>query len=208
MLFTGCGGLRDIPSASTAESGEVTLVWNEVPGSTGYAIYMATTAGVTRLNGYRITTAENSMTIRALSPGTTYYFIVTALGKSGEIGTSKEMVYTAVWDEVGLIDFKDIPIAATTQPAAAQPAAAQPTRQAAEKSVTLAWENVPGAISYNIYWRNQAGVTKQNGKKISNVKNPHKITGWKPGMTYYFVITAVNKDGESQESAEMSYTVP
>ncbi|MGD8971605.1 MAG: hypothetical protein PVG01_09350, partial [Desulfobacterales bacterium] len=41
MLFTGCGGLRDIPSASTAESGEVTLVWNEVPGSTGYAIYMA-----------------------------------------------------------------------------------------------------------------------------------------------------------------------
>ena len=95
LLFTGCGSLKDIPSASTAESGRVTPVWSEVPGVTGYAVYMSTSAG----------------------------------------------------------------------------------------------------------------VTKQNGKKISNVKNPHRITGWKPGMTYYFVVTAVNKDGESQESAEMSYTV-
>mgnify|MGYP001824049966 CR=1 FL=1 len=203
LLFTGCGSLRNIPSASTAESGRVTLTWNEVPGATGYAVYMSTSAGVTRLNGYRFTSADNSMTITALSPGTTYYFIVTALGKSGEIGTSKEMSYRAVRDEVGLIDFKDIPNAATPEPSAARP-----TQQEAAKPVTLTWENVPGATSYNLYWRNQAGVTKQNGKKISNVKNPHRITDWKPGLTYYFVITAVNKDGESQESAEMSYTVP
>ena len=223
LLFTGCGGLGDIPSASTAESGEVTLVWNEVPGASGYAVYMSTSAGVTRLNAYRFTSADNSMTITALSPGTTYYFIVTALGKSGEIGTSKEMSYRAVRDEVGLIDFKDIPNAVTPEPTAArptqpeknipiaatpEPSATQPTQQEAVKPVTLAWESVPGATSYNLYWRNQAGVTKQNGKKISNVKNPYKITGWKTGMTYYFVITAVNKDGESQESAEMSYTVP
>ena len=203
LLFTGCGSLRNIPSASTAESGGVTLTWNEVPGASGYAVYMSTSAGVTRLNAYRFTSADNSMTITALSPGTTYYFIVSALGKSGEIGTSKEMSYRAVRDEVGLIDFKDIPNAVTPEPTAARP-----TQQEAAKPVTLAWESVPGATSYNLYWRNQAGVTKQNGKKISNVKNPHRITDWKPGLTYYFVITAVNKDGESQESAEMSYTVP
>jgi len=203
LLFTGCGSLRNIPSASTAESGEVTLVWKTVPGATGYAVYMSTSAGVTPLNGYRFPSKENSITITALSPGTTYYFIVTALGQSDEVGRSKEMSYTAARDEVGLIDFKSIPV--ETIP---KPTAAGPIRQETDKQVTLAWESVPGATSYNIYWRNQAGVTKQNGKKISNVKNPHKITDWKPGMTYYFVITAVNKDGESQESAEMSYTVP
>ena len=203
LLFTGCGSLRNIPSASTAESGRVTLTWNAVPEATGYAVYMSTSPGVTPLNGYRFPSKENSITITALSPGMTYYFIVTALGQSGEVGRSKEMSYTAARDEVGLIDFKSI-----RADAAPEPAAAQPTRQEAEKPVTLAWESVPGATSYNLYWRNQAGVTKQNGKKISNVKNPHKITGWKPGLTYYFVITAVNKDGESQESAEMSYTVP
>ena len=223
LLFTGCGGLRNIPSASTAESGRVTLVWNADPEATGYAVYMSTSPGVTPLNGYRFPNKENSITITALTPGMTYYFIVTAIGQSGEVGRSKEMSYTAARDEVGLIDFKSIRTDAAPEPAAAQPtqpekdipiavtpkpAAAQASRQEAEKPVTLAWENVPGATSYNLYWRNQAGVTKQNGKKISNVKNPHKIKDWKPGLTYYFVITAVNKDGESQESAEMSYTVP
>jgi len=203
LLFTSCGSLRNIPSASTAESGKVTLEWNAVPGATVYAVYMSTSEGVTRLNGYRFPSTDNSITITALSPGMTYYFIVMALGQSGEIGTSKEMSYTAARNEVGLIDFKDIPV--ETIP---KPTAAGPIRQETDKQVTLAWESVPGATSYNIYWRNQAGVTKQNGKKISNVKNPHKITDWKPGLTYYFVITAVNKDGESQESAEMSYTVP
>jgi fibronectin type 3 domain-containing protein len=203
LSVTGCGGLGNVPSASTAESGKVTLSWNADPEATGYAVYMSTSPGVTPLNGYRFPVKENSITITALSPGMTYYFIVTALGQSGEVGRSKEMSYTAASDEVGLIDFKVI-----RTEAAPEPAAVQPSRQEAEKPVTLAWENVPGATSYNLYWRNQAGVTKQNGKKISNVKNPHKITGWKKGMTYYFVITAVNKNGESQESAEMSYTVP
>ena len=203
LSVTGCGGLGDVPSASTAESGKVTLVWNAAPEATGYTVYMSTSPGVTPLNAYRFPVTENSITITALSPGMTYYFIVTALGQSGEVGRSKEMSYTAASDEVGVIDFKGF-----RTEGAPEPAAEQPSRQEAEKPVTLAWENVPGATSYNLYWRNQAGVTKQNGKKISNVKNPYKITGWHKGMTYYFVITAVNKDGESQESAEMSYTVP
>ncbi len=203
VSVTGCGGLGNVPSASTAESGKVTLTWNADPEATGYAVYMSTSPGVTPLNGYRFSIEENSMTITALSPGMTYYFIVTALGQSGEIGRSQEKSYTAASDEVGVIDFGRI-----RTEAAPKPAAVQPSRQAAEKPVTLAWENVPGATAYNLYWRNKAGVTKQNGKKISNVKNPYTITGWKKGMTYYFVITAVNKDGESQESEEMSYTVP
>ena len=203
LSVTGCGGLGNVPSASTAESGKVTLTWNADPEATGYAVYMSTSPGVTPLNGYRFPIKENSMTITALSPGMTYYFIVTALGQSGEIGRSKEESYTAASDDVGLIDFGSI-----RTEAAPKPAAVQPNRQETEKPVTLAWENVPGASSYNLYWRNQAGVTKQNGKKISNVKNPYTITGWKKGMTYYFVITAVNKNGESQESEEMSYTVP
>ena len=203
LFVAGCGSLKDVPSASTAESGRVTLTWNAEPEATGYAIYMSTSPGVTPLTGYRFPSKENSITITALTPGMTYYFIVTVLGQSGEVGRSKEMSYTAARDEVGLIDFKNI-----RADAAPKPATAQPSPQEAKKPVTLAWESVPGATSYNLYWRNQAGVTKQNGKKISNVKNPYKITGWKTGMTYYFVITAVNKDGESQESAEMSYTVP
>ena len=87
------------------------------------------------------------------------------------------------------------------------------TKQAVKKStpetrdVTLGWENVPNATSYNIYWSDKPGVTKKNGTKISNVKNPHKITGLKKGKKYYFIVTAVNDSGESKESEEFSFTV-
>jgi acyl-CoA thioesterase-1 len=73
--------------------------------------------------------------------------------------------------------------------------------------VTLAWDEIPDATSYNIYWSDKPGVTKENGTKISNVKNPHKIVGLKAGGKYYFVVTAVNASGESEESGELSFTV-
>jgi lysophospholipase L1-like esterase len=75
------------------------------------------------------------------------------------------------------------------------------------RDVTLAWDDVPDATSYNIYWSEKAGVTRKNGTKISNVKNPHKIKGLKKGGKYYFIVTAVNASGESKESEELAFTV-
>ena len=73
--------------------------------------------------------------------------------------------------------------------------------------ITLTWDDVPGATSYNIYWSDKKGITRRNGTKISNVHNPHTITGLKKKNTYYFVVTAVNKSGESVESESISHTV-
>ena len=80
------------------------------------------------------------------------------------------------------------------------------TPPAVNAQATLAWDNVPGAIAYNIYWRNQPGVTKDNGQKIANVKNPHTLKGLLPGKAYFLVVTAVSKNGESRVSEEISYT--
>ncbi len=54
------------------------------------------------------------------------------------------------------------------------------------RDVTLAWDDVPNATSYNIYWSDKPGVTKKSGTKISNVKNPHKLTGLKRGGKILF----------------------
>jgi fibronectin type 3 domain-containing protein len=75
------------------------------------------------------------------------------------------------------------------------------------QSVTLKWDDVPGATSYNIYWSHKPGVTRKNGTKISNAQNPHKIAELKKGKKYYFVVTAVNASGESKVSEEFSITV-
>jgi hypothetical protein len=75
------------------------------------------------------------------------------------------------------------------------------------EDVTLAWDSVPNAASYNIYWSDKPGVTRQNGTKISGVKSPYKMKGLIKGKKYYFVVTAVNASGESRESDEFSFTV-
>ncbi len=95
----------------------------------------------------------------------------------------------------------------------AVPAVTKKSSQAVQSSVpgtrdvTLAWDNVPDATSYNIYWSDKPGVTQQNGAKIANVANPYKMKDLKKGKKYYFVVTAVNQSGESKASEEFSFTV-
>jgi hypothetical protein len=75
--------------------------------------------------------------------------------------------------------------------------------------VKLAWDNVPDATSYNAYWSASPGVTRQNGNKISGIKDPFTtIKGLRPGATYYLVVTTVKGAAESLESEELSFTVP
>ena len=222
ISLAGCGGSADIPPASILTSGRVTLEWDVVPGAAAYNVYLSTSPGLTVLNSYKISNATNPITITDLEPGTTYYFVVTVENDSGQSRKSKEISYT-VTDTAGSIAFGDIlsqsEPAAKPEPqqrqtdAAGSMVPAKETSPAAKagdaeaRDVTLAWDDVPNATSYNIYWSDKPGVTRKNGARISNVKNPHKMTGLEKGKKYYFVVTAVNASGESKESEEFSFTV-
>jgi lysophospholipase L1-like esterase len=409
MTFTGCGGGGNIPPASVLTSSEVTLMWQDVPDTAAYNVYLSTSPGVTVLNSYKISNASNPITITDLEPGTTYFFVITVEDNLGQSRKSKEISYTVV-NSKGSIQFGDLlshpePDAAVSEfenvPDASSsdstPAAhhepqghqVESTRSNTEiivcfgdsltfgtgadkgmdypsqlakmirktvmnegipgdtttsalrrldrdvlsknpdfvlitlggndlkngvsvdlafgnlkhivqtiqkhgakviigglmfpgidrgfgrgyedlaqqtgamlvpnifegivknpdlmsdsihpnnsgyniiaqrfynaivssepkttltvkdptpetRDLTLSWDDVPNATSYNIYWSNKAGVTKKNGTKISNIRNPHKIKGLKKGRKYYFVVTAVNASGESKESEEFSFTV-
>ena len=73
--------------------------------------------------------------------------------------------------------------------------------------VTLTWDEVSNATSYNLYYSELPGVTKHNGNKIPDVPNPATVPNLTRGTTYYFVVTAENSHGESGESNEVSYFV-
>jgi len=196
MSLSGCSGT--IPSASTPKSGKVTLLWNKIPGAISYNVYVSETPGVTILSGSKISNASNSLLINQLELGETYYFVVTVVNKQGESKESKALSYTAVADKIGLIYWKNL-----------FDKSIQDHKSSTDEKgwVKITWPKVPNAISYNIYWNYSPGVTKHNGKKISNVKSPHIIEKLKRGTTYYFVITAVSEFGESEESEEMTTTI-
>jgi fibronectin type 3 domain-containing protein len=70
--------------------------------------------------------------------------------------------------------------------------------------VTVTWEAVAGATSYNIYHSTSPNVKKGTGTPVDNVTSGHSITGLAIGTKYYFVVTAVDANGESAESIEVS----
>jgi fibronectin type 3 domain-containing protein len=206
MSLAGCGGSKNIPPASILNRGEVTLTWEEVTGENTYNVYFSKTPSVTVFNSYRISDATSPMTITDMEFNTTYYFIITVEDDSGQIRKSREMSYKVVSAE-GSIQFGDILSHSEPSAAISDPKPTNKVSTPETQDVTLGWEDVPNATSYNIYWSDKPGVTKKNGTKISNVKNPHKIKGLKKGGKYYFVVTAVNASGESKESEEISLLV-
>ena len=155
---------------------------------------------MTKWNSTKIPNAANPMVVTDLVPGRTYHFGITGVSESGESDILSEKSY-AVTDKDGSLDFGDLSQKAPNLKS-------QETRpQVPGATATLAWDNVPEAVSYNIYWSESPGVTRENGRKIPNVTNPYTVKGLKRGQTYYFVVTAISNSGESKESEEISFTV-
>jgi len=72
---------------------------------------------------------------------------------------------------------------------------------AVDGQVSISWNSVDRATSYNIYWNNSGGVTKAD-TKISNVTSPFVDPGYTNDTMYFYAVTAVNADGESSISSE------
>ena len=71
--------------------------------------------------------------------------------------------------------------------------------------VTLTWDAVPAATSYNIYWSETSGVLKTTGTPIPDITtNSYTHTDLTNGKIYYYVVTSKNNDGESNDSYEIS----
>ncbi|MFQ5456716.1 MAG: Ig-like domain-containing protein, partial [Nitrospirota bacterium] len=173
---------------TTPSDSQITISWVPVSDATSYNIYWSTTQGVTKDNGTKIENIiTTSYTHTNLTNGTTYYYVVTAVNNNGESSPSEEVSAQ--------------PFLLTTPPS-------KPTNLKAipgDKQLMISWDPVIGADSYNIYWDTKTGVTKDNYKgKISNITNPYIHTGLINGTTYYYMVTAVNDNGEGTESDEIS----
>jgi formylglycine-generating enzyme required for sulfatase activity len=67
--------------------------------------------------------------------------------------------------------------------------------------VTVTWKPSTGATSYNIYYARSASVSKKSGTQVSNVAgSPWTVRRLANRTPYYFVVTAVNANGESGDS--------
>jgi hypothetical protein len=172
--------------AAAAGDGQATLTWGEVAGASSYNLYLATSAGVATGGPPAVSGAVSGQPVTGLTNGATYYFAVTAVNSAGQSVGSSE-------------------VSATPMPAL--PIRIQGVSTAGgDGKITLSWNGVSGATSYNIYYSTSAGVTKTNSTKVAGVTSPAEVSGLLNGTTYYLVMTAQNLAGEGPLSVEKSVT--
>jgi hypothetical protein len=99
LTLGACGGTSRpaAPAAPngltpTAGNGEVSLTWTASDGASGYHVYYATSAGVTKVSGTKVgNLASTSTVVTGLANGTVHYFVVTAFNSGGESAESSEV---------------------------------------------------------------------------------------------------------------------
>lgn len=190
----------------------VNISWQPVTLATSYTIYWSSTPGVTPTTGTPISevigspvpgsTALSYPQTAGLTNGTTYYYVVTAEVNGAETPPSFEA--------------SALPSALPPPAAPGFPLPPLPSVVAGNGQLTIYWTAPAGAISYNVYWSTSgnvnwsdiagqvlpANVTKITGELATSFLH----TGLNNGVTYYYVVTAVNLNGESPVSAQVSGT--
>jgi fibronectin type 3 domain-containing protein len=166
------------PTGLTATPGDkqVNLAWDSVTGATGYNLYR----GGVKLNSTPMT--GTSYLDNAVTNGTAYSYTVSSVNSDG-VESAQSTAVTAT------------PIAALT---------AVPTGLTAtpgDKQVNLTWNNVTGAMGYNLY----RGGVKLNSTPMTGTS--YLDTGLTNGTAYSYTVTSVNSDGvESAQSTAVSVT--
>ena len=167
---------------ATAGNAHVLLSWNAVGGATSYNVKRGTTTGgpystinSPGTNSYDDTTAVN---------GTTYFYVVSAVGAGGEGPNSSE---------------------ASATPQAAPAAPTGLTASPGDSQVLLSWTASPGASTYTVMRGTAPGGpygTTFPGIATTSYNDTTAVNG----TTYYYVVTATNGFGTSGNSNEASAT--
>lgn len=172
-----------------ASAGEerVTVSWDTVSGATSYEVQYkeSTKEDWTDFTG---TITGNSCVVRGLINDTEYNFQVRAKNSTDTSGWSSS-------------------VSATPKEADAVPEApGNVEASAGNASVTVSWDLVDGANSYNVEYKvlNGSSWQKANTGPIEGIE--YTVTGLTNGTEYSFQVTAVNSKGDSEPSDAVSAT--
>jgi uncharacterized protein (TIGR02145 family) len=165
-----------------AGAGSVTVSWNVVTGADSYKLFYQVGTTIDTAQAWKFTGVTSPKQVTGLINGTTYAFVVSSVNAVGESGLSSILT-------------------ATPQAAPGVPSA--PTISSAtlgDSRVTVTWDTVSSATSYNLYYQQGTSVIKGTATEITGVTSPRIVSSLTNGIQYAFAVCAVNVGGESELS--------
>jgi fibronectin type 3 domain-containing protein len=167
-----------------SQDNQLKIKWNKVDNADSYQIKRSTSPG-----GPYTLVEKDIVDLEYIDTGvingTEYYYVVSAVNKGGESSNSQE---------VSSIPIAKLPQAPTTL-----------TTIAEKNSIKLSWKAVYNAQNYTVKRSETPGGTYQT--IVDNIIDPsYTDTGISFGKTYYYVVTANNAIGVSNNSEEVQGT--
>jgi hypothetical protein len=205
---SSCGAVPSAPGGLTAlasSASVINLTWTAVTPPANctigsYSVYGSTISGFTPGPSTLIASALTGTTYSntGLTSSTTYYYVVEALDADGASSPSAQ------------VSAKTSAPSCSTLPSAPTGVTATATSSTA---IGLSWTAVtPPAnctiSSYNVYGSTTSGFTPGSGNLVASAvtATTYTNTGLSGSTTYYYVIEAVDSDGNSAASTQTSAT--
>ncbi len=199
---------KGIASVTGLPTGELGLSWIAAsdnftpPSGMVYLIYMATAPGKENLASPSFTTAAGavSFTVKGLTPGATYYFIVRARDEAGNIDQN------VVEKSAFLSDTVPPVFGGITSATAFTSSSGGLTWNAATDNLTP-----QGSMRYCVYMATKPGGEDFSVPTYTSAFGATSITveSLQPLTTYYFVVRAKDQAGNTDTNkVEMSFTTP
>jgi hypothetical protein len=193
-------------TAAAVSSSAIGLNWTAVtpPANctiSSYSVYSSTTSGFTPSSGNLIASGVTSVsyTNSGLAASTTHYYVVEAVDADGNSAASAQATATT---QAG-VSCTTVPSAPTGLTAAA----------VSSSAIGLNWTAVtPPAnctiSSYSVYGSTTSGFTPGSGNLIASGVTSVSYTnsGLAASTTHYYVVEAVDADGNSAASAQATAT--
>jgi len=180
-------------AATATSSSQINLTWT-ASGTSGvtYSVFRSTTSGFTPGSGNSIATGVSgtSYSNTGLASGTTYYYVVEAVGSTGTSVPSNQASATTT---------AVIPTAPTGLTATA----------ASSAQVNLSWTaSTTSGVTYSVYQSTTSGFTPGSGNLVASGLSgtTYSNTGLTGSTTYYYKVEAVNSAGSSAASNQASAT--
>jgi hypothetical protein len=164
---------------ATGGAGQISLSWSAVQGATGYLVLRSDASGGTKTQIAAPTaTAYVDVGLPALA---TRYYVVRATSQGGTSGDSAEVSASVA--------------------AAATAAPVNLTAVASNATVTLSWNAVTDATTYEVLRATGSGAGAQIGTPATNSFSDTTVRN---GTTYRYTVRAVGAGGESADSSPVS----
>lgn len=154
----------------------------------GYEVFRSTSPDVDSTGTPYATTTSSAYTDNVVDNGTTYYYVVIAVGSAGDSAESNEASATPM------------------PPVPAAPAGL--TASPGNESITLAWPDSPEAdvTGYEVFRSTSPSVDTSGVPLATPTTSDYVDTAVVNGTTYYYVVRAVGMSGTSPASNEVSAT--